>query len=81
MKYYQYPPVGINARDLENLNERIDGDLETMDEIFPPDSQGNKLSMGNSVMHTYSQMADGTRKTTGGGAKNADLLPNKGETT
>jgi hypothetical protein len=81
MKYYQYPPIGINARELERLNEQIEGDLETTEEIFPADSQGNHLSMGNSIMHTMSQMKDGTRKATGGGTKNDDLLPNKGETT
>jgi hypothetical protein len=72
MKPYQYPPVGINAPDLEQINERIAGDLEAIDEIFPADSEGNHLSMGNSIMHTISQMADGTIEPRAGGPEIVD---------
>jgi len=72
MKYYQYPTTGMNARDLENLNEKIDGDLETVQEIYPPDSEGNTLSMGNSTMHTMELMADGTINPMPGGSESID---------
>ena len=59
MKPY-HQSTGMTGRDLE----RQDNDFatETIAEIFPADSQGNRESLGNSSMHDLANLPPGKKR-------------------
>ena len=70
MKNYQGPPTGCTGRDLERLDDNFA--TETIDQIVPADSDGNRVAHGNAVMDTMSRMPDGTIKPMAGGPEMVD---------
>lgn len=64
--------TGITGRELEQLNEHVSEELETMDQIAPADSDGNHLSLGNSTMHTMEMLPPGTIEPMSGGPEFKD---------